>query len=320
MTARRVTLGLLAGVLTCGLALAGCSRNGQSQSSEPGSGGVPPAAAPPGADADTQKEAGGAVADAAPPQSRGDNAPTKVQVPARSLIYTGTVTVRVDDVVKAADRAVGIATVAGGVVGGDRRTLDDGRSEAQLVLRVPADKFASTLDELAKQLGHEESRAIQTQDVTEEVVDLDARLATQRASVARVRQLLARARTIGEVVAVESELTRREAELASLEQRMQRLSDLVALSTITLNLRGPDAPTEQPTKPETGFLAGLKSGWHGFVTSVGVVLTVAGWLLPWLIAIGVPLGFALWLTRRRRLTRLPVAAPVAASSTEPPAA
>jgi hypothetical protein len=141
-------------------------------------------------------------------------------------------------------------------------------------------------------------RGIQTQDVTEDLVDLDARLATQEASVERVRALLARAQTIGEIVSIESELTQRMAELDSLKQRRERLGGLVALSTITLNLRGPDSPGL--AEPESGFLAGLKSGWAGFLASVEIVLTIVGWLLPFALVIGPPVWLLVWLLRRRR--------------------
>ncbi len=209
-----------------------------------------------------------------------------------------------------ADQAIAIATGLGGVVGGDNRTIDADRSQAVLVLRVPAERFSSTLDAMAK-LGTEESRQVQAQDVTDSLVDLDARVATQEASVSRVRDLLARAQTIGEIVALESELTRRQADLDSLKQRRAKLSGLVALATITVVLRGPAAAVEGPTEPETGFMAGLKAGWKGFLASVKIVLTVAGWLLPWAIAIGAPLWFLLWFTNRRRRARI--------SGTTPPA-
>ncbi len=306
----RAGAGLAAAALVGALALAGCgvTTSGGSSSeldpqAEPAPAGAPLAGAP-APTAQPQKD------DGAPQQ-----APGQVEQQ-RSLIYTGTMNVKVDDVVAAADRAVDIATGVGGAVGADRRTLDADRSSAQLVLRVPADKFASSLDELAK-LGTEESRAVQTQDVTEQVIDLDARLVTQRASVERVRALLARAQTIGEVVSIESELTKREAELASLQQRKEKLADLVALSTITLYLRGPAAP-EGPQEPETGFLAGLKSGWAAFLESVKIVLTVAGWLLPWIIAIATPIWLLVWFLRRRRPARVPVIVPSGpATSTTP---
>jgi hypothetical protein len=321
MTARsrrwRTTAGILAGGFAAVLAFtAACSQSETAGSSDPGL----------AVNESDQKAGGDAGAPAAPGPAQEptdgqtgtdpNRAPVKVEPQERSLIYMGTTTVRVEKVVEAADRAIDIAVGAGGLVGADRRTLDADRSEAHLVLRVPADKFAATLDELAK-LGVEESRSVQTEDVTEAIVDLDARLTTQRASVARVRALLARANTIGEVVSIESELARREGELASLEQRRERLGDLVALSTITLNLRGPAAP-EPKDEPDTGFVAGLTSGWNAFLDSVKVVLTVAGWLLPWLLAVGVPVYALMWALRRRRPVRPAVTVPAVATPTDNP--
>lgn len=297
MTARST---ILAAAIVGALVLAGCGRTTSAPGSAPMAGG--------------DKAAGSAGEVAAPsaaaePGAGQQQAPTRVEPQQRSLVYTGTMTVKVDDVVKRADEAVAIATGSGGAIGADRRTLNEDRSEAQLVLRIPAERFAGTLDQLGK-LGVEESRAVSTQDVTEALVDLDARLVTQKASVERVRALLARAQTIGEVVSIESELAKREAELASLEQRKDKLSGLVALSTITLNLRGPAAP-DPAQAPDTGFVAGLKSGWSAFLESVKIVLTVAGWLLPWMVAIGVPIWLLVWLLRRRRRP-VPVPAPATA--------
>jgi hypothetical protein len=282
---------LLAGVLVSAFVFAGCSQTTSSDSSAPAAASGDRAGAPGGVAAPS------AAADQPQKEGSPQQAPAKVEPQQRSLIYTGTMSVTVDDVVKRADEAADIATGSGGVIGADKRTLNDDRSEAQLVLRIPVDRFDATLDQLAK-LGVEESRAVSTQDVTEALIDLDARLATQKASVERVRALLARAQTIGEIVSIESELTKREAELASLQQRKDKLAGQVALSTITLSLRGPAAP--EPAREDTGFVAGLRNGWSAFLGSITLVLTVAGWLLPWLLAIGVPVWLLVWQLRRRR--------------------
>jgi hypothetical protein len=314
MSLKRKVAALLAGAVIAMVGVSACSRTDSGESTA----GAPAPAADPNLGAYKGEDSAGNPG-AAPAEADGgtNQAPARVRLAERSLIYTGSITIRVKNVVEAADKAVSIATGLGGLVGGDRRSLDAGRSEAQIVLRVPADKFTAVLNELARQLGEEESRAIQTEDVTEAMIDLDTRLATQRASVERVRALLARARTIGEVVSVEGELTRREAELASLEQRKERLADQVALSTITVNLRGPEAPGEQP-RDETGFIAGLKAGWDGFLNSVEVVLTVAGWLLPWLLAVGLPLWLFVWMLRRRRPVVTPAVAPAGAPAPSAP--
>jgi len=82
----------------------------------------------------------------------------------------------------------------------------------------------------------------------------------------------------------------------------------VALSTITLHLRGPAAPAPEE-ETNTGFLAGLKSGWAAFLESIRILLTVAGWLLPWVVAVGAPIWLGIWLLRRRRPVPVPVTVP-----------
>jgi hypothetical protein len=311
--ARRRVRGRVAGsmlaALVLAVTLAGCSAS----ESPASSGGVAEdrAAAPGGFGGQGGEVAEGAPPAAEPPKDASEQQQT-VKAEERTLIYTGQIYVKVDDVGAKADQAAGIATSLGGTIGGDQRALNGDQSSAQIVLRVPSDKFDEALNQLAR-LGTEESRSKQTEDVTEQVVDLEARLATQRASVDRVRALLAQATTIGEVVSIESELTRREADLASLEQRRERLAGLVALSTITAYLHGPDAEVV-PDEPDTGFLAGLKSGWRAFLESVKILLTVAGWLLPWAIAIFVPIWLLIWFLRRRR----PARATIPAAPAPPP--
>jgi Domain of unknown function (DUF4349) len=117
-----------------------------------------------------------------------------------------------------------------------------------------------TLSRLGTLLGSEDQR----QDVTGDVVDAARRLASEEASVARVRALLSRARTIGEVVSVESELTKREASLESLKGRLAALKGQVSYATITMNLSTPAAAPKPPKPTPAGFLAGLRSGWHTF--------------------------------------------------------
>lgn len=223
-----------------------------------------------------------------------------VLVDGRSIIYTGDIAVRVEDVARAAGQAAALATRYGGFVSGDERSADAEHATATLVLRIPSENFTTAVDQLGA-LGEEESRLIRTEDVTEEVVDLESRIATARASVARTRELMQQARSISDIVALEEELAARESRLASLEARQRRLADLTALSTITVTLFSQDAPA--PEEPEQGFLAGLRAGWDGLVASMHVLLTVLGVLLPWLVVVGAPAAAVTWWVRRRRAHR-----------------
>jgi len=82
----------------------------------------------------------------------------------------------------AADQAGALAAGAGGYVGSDQRTVASGAGTATVSLRVPAAHFQSTVSALAG-LGKQESRHVNTQDVTGQVIDVQSRLKTQQASV-----------------------------------------------------------------------------------------------------------------------------------------
>ncbi|MFG1881783.1 DUF4349 domain-containing protein [Micromonospora sp. NPDC049102] len=276
---------LAAGALVAALALAGCSAGDSGSADSAGTA----AEAPQGAlDKGSGAEAAGTAGAGAP----------DLRVDQRAIIYTGSMRVQVTDVDAAAREVSALVTRAGGFVGGDQRRSAEADAVAELQLRVPAARFSGVVEEVAK-LGRQQSREINTRDVTEETVDLEARIITQRARVDSARRLLARANSIADLVSLENELGRREADLASLEAKKRRLADLTALSTITVALAGPAAKTSGE-KNETGFLVGLKGGWKAFATSMTVLLTVLGALLPWLVAVGVPLAVVLLVLRRRR--------------------
>jgi len=245
-------------------------------------------------------QAGGenAEADAVAPEGRDQSgAGGEALIDPRSIIYTGWINVRVTNVDNAATDATALAARYGGFVGGDRRVAaPEEPPQATMVLRIPSEQFTAAVNELGE-LGDEESREIQTEDVTEEMVDLETRLATAEASVDRTRDLLAQAESIEDIVAVERELSEREATLASLQARQRTLDDLTTLSTITVTLATEPAAEEEPE--ESGFLAGLASGWRGLTGSLSVLLTVLGVLLPWLVVLGAPTAAVVWWRRRR---------------------
>ena len=217
----------------------------------------------------------------------------------------------------AADRARAIAAAAGGAVTSEQTTIDpvdEDRSLATLVLRVPADRLDAVLTDLAE-LGDLRDQTQSAVDVTGEVVDLEARIATQRASIERVRLLLSKAESIGDVVTIESELTRREADLEALLSRQAALADQAAQSTVTLVVLGPDAAAPEE---ETGFLAGLRAGWDAFVAASTALLTGLGAVLPFAV-LALLLGLPLLAWWRRHATRAEVSAASASEPRRPPA-
>lgn len=308
------TIRVLAAVLglLAALVLAGCADDG---GADAGGAGQVESADEAAAARDGAAEDAGTPADPSggDDRDRGGEA-AGVLLDDRSLIYTGSLTVRVSDVAGAAQQVAALADRYGGFVGGDHRSTVDDHASATLVLRIPSESFLAAVEDVAT-LGTEQVREVRTEDVTGEVVDLRSRIATARASVARTRELLARAESIADIVAVEEELAEREARLGSLEARQRRLADLTTLSTITATLTSED---EKPADEPAGFLAGLRVGWDAFTGSLRVAVLVLGALLPWLVAVGVPAGVLAWWARRRRAGLTAGDAPPPTATAHPP--
>ncbi len=188
-----------------------------------------------------------------------------------------------------------------------------------LTLSVPADKLDTALDQLSKQVGTVLRRNTSSQDVTAQYVDTESRLKTMRASVERVRALMAQAKDIGQVVALESEMSRRQADLESLESQLAALKTNVERSMLAVSL---STPGNEPTT-DNGFLAGLQSGWNAFATSAAELFKGIGAVLPFAIffaLIGSPL--AMWWRRRvaNRPPVTPTPGPTVPTSTGPASA
>jgi Domain of unknown function (DUF4349) len=222
----------------------------------------------------------------------------------RKLVLNSSLEVTVTNVFQTAARVRALATGVDGYVG-DERTSGSGRTAAStLQLRVPQDRLGPLTDQVAG-LGTVLARTQTSQDVTQQSIDVGSRLATQKASVARIRALLAKATRISDIVSIEGELSQRESALESLEAQLKGLNDAVDLATLTVTLETRGAPAAKPHHASTGFVAGLDRGWDAFSTSLVALLTVLGALLPFavlLALLGLP---ALVLWRRRR----PLAAP-----------
>ncbi|MEU1593966.1 DUF4349 domain-containing protein [Streptomyces sp. NPDC005708] len=264
---------LAATLLAASLALAGCSAGADDMSKADG--GDAKAAVP----ADRQGAADGDAGSAASGEAKArDTAP---RLTANRIIRTASLTVQVKEVPKALDEARTAVENAGGFVGSESTSRDTaGHERTRLVLRVPVAKYEEVLGEL-QGAGRLVERTAKAQDVTDQVVDVDSRIKSQRASVARVRELMDRATKLSDVVALEGELSTREADLESLLARQASLDDRTSLATITLSLS--ETPVKKAAKDDRpGFLDALAGGWHVFVT-----------LLRWIaLAIGAALPFA----------------------------
>ncbi|MEW2115376.1 DUF4349 domain-containing protein [Streptomyces sp. NPDC005474] len=308
-TSRTRPVQALAGLLlAASLALAGCSAGaddaGTTSDSRAAAKGAAPGALDEQAGSDSKPggKGGGAPASAAPQTAIGPH-----------IIRTVSVSVQVKDVPKALAKVRTTTENAGGFVGSETTTLDEeeGGESTDVVLRVPVADYERVLDALegTGKLLHREAEA---KDVTDQVVDVESRVTTQRASVNRIRELMDKATKLSDVVTLEGELSRRQADLESLLARQASLKDRTSLATINLSLsQNPAKVSDKDDDP--GFLDALAGGWNAFVTMLRWIVVTLAAILPF-AAMAALLVFG-WL----RLTRIRErrSAPEAATSPEP---
>ncbi|WP_189715743.1 DUF4349 domain-containing protein [Streptomyces phaeofaciens] len=289
----------LAGVLlAAALALTGCSGANDSAGSQAADKAAPAA----GDDGGRAEEQAGAVQEDSKQGSgaSGSKATSAPQLAASSIIRTASLTVQVKDVPKALDEARTTTENAGGYIGDESTTRDeDGAERTRVVLRVPVERYDDVLADL-QGAGKLLARTAKAQDVTDQVVDVDSRIKSQQASVARVRELMDRATKLSDVVTLEGELSRREADLEALLSQQASLKDRTSLATVTLNLQ--EKPADEAAEDEDpGFVDAVAGGWDAFVTTLRWIAVAFGAVLPFLaVAVLLVLAWLRLLRARRR--------------------
>jgi len=219
-----------------------------------------------------------------------------------AVISTGTVSLEADDVGDARFKVQKIVSTHRGTISQEETsTGDDGKTDtSRMVLRIPSKAFNKVTQELEGVADLIESSS-GSEDVTTQVIDNEVRIRAQTKSLERIEALLAQATNLREVVAIESQLTRRQADLDSLKSQQAYLADQTTLSTITVFIER--THEEKDDKDETGFMKGLSAGWGGFVAAMVGLATVLGFLLPFALVValfGVPVWMGLKNVRRRR--------------------
>ncbi len=222
----------------------------------------------------------------------------------RAVISTGQISLHPRSIGQARADLLRLVTSWNGTVADEQTNSDDhGRTvDSTLTLRVPTGTFSQAMDQLAR-LGKVEQQSRKSEDVTTKVIDNSARVRAAERSIRQIELLLGRAEALRDIIAIESDLARRQADLDSLKSQQAWLEDQTALSTITVFLTRPDT-ISPPTDEARGFLAGLRNGWDALTGTTVVLLTVLGAALPFAVLLCL-VGVPLWLVVRRRLgTRL----------------
>ncbi len=300
-------LALAGAVLVAVGTVAGCS--GGNDASDAGFGGESSAVDP---ESGVDAIAPGAAAPEAAPGPVHDELRTanRPATPGRAVIRRGEIAIVTAEMNRARLDIEDLLDEHGGYLASEDTANDRrGRPESSvLVLRVPEPSFDEVMRELAG-IGSTRKAERTSEDVTTELVDVESRVATQEASLARLRGFLAQATDVDDMIRIESEIAQRQADLESLKAQQRYLRDNTAMSRVTVRLRTPAAPPPPPVEEEQGFLAGLDAGWTAFTAVLVGAATVAGVLLPFAVAtalVGIPGWLLVRAARRRHAAPEPV--------------
>ena len=235
-------------------------------------------------------------------------------LPAQTIL-TASQEVIVADVASAARSLDSAVTAAGGHLTDESTTSGgpcapeipvaggscSGQASSALTYRVPADQVTRVMD-AAAELGRQAWRNRTATDVSTQVADVDARVRSAQSSLDRLNALMAQADNLADVVALESQVAAREAELESLQAQQRVLQDQTALATVTTTF------TTTAAQDSNGPAAAIGDGLAALLAALAGALTVLAWLLPFVVffaALGLPLA---WAIRRRRSERTPIPA------------
>lgn len=207
----------------------------------------------------------------------------------RKLIYTAELRLRVDAVDSSHRRIVAAVERYQGYTASDNRNAFGGRVENAMTIRIAPQHFDALLAAVEREAVYTDTKSLRTQDVTQEFVDVEARLQSKRAAEEQYREILKRAGSIKDVLEVQKYLSDIREEIEAAQGRIQYLQSQVSYATINVvlyeNISNADGPPEETFVGQMS--SALSGGWSGFLLFlIGVLSIWPVWLIAALVGWG----------------------------------
>jgi hypothetical protein len=230
-------------------------------------------------------------ASSAPAKTRDADQTSKTLQSDRKLIKNGALSFETSNIDETKKQIENLCRELGGYISTENRHSYTNKLQYDQVLRLPADKFDSFIEKLEAKSYKIEDKSINTQDVTEEFIDVEARLKTKRDLELRYRELLKFAKTVEEMLSIENEIEKVRSNIESMEGRLTYLKNQVSFSTMNLSYY-------EITGHDFGFgsklASSIRTGWDNLLLVVVALVNV--W--PFLLLLSV----AWALFRRKKIT------------------
>ncbi|GAB5400770.1 MAG: DUF4349 domain-containing protein [Aureisphaera sp.] len=182
-------------------------------------------------------------------------------------------------------KIMGLVNRYQGIVQNDNSGKSYGKLYQNVTVRIPSEYFQSFMDGVSEGVKYFDRKDISQKDVTEEFVDLEARLKAKRELEKRYLELLKQAKNVKEMLEIERELSNIREEVEAKQGRLNYLKDRVSLSTITLHFYKTTSQTGVTVSYGQKMKNAFKGGWDGI--SVFFLGLLYLWPLFLLLLIGI---------------------------------
>lgn len=229
----------------------------------------------------------------------------------RKIIRNAEISMEVASTTDAQHRVASIAESHGGFVvtseAKQRENIDPSKRtlDIKLVVRVPASRFGVALDEIKQLAENLPAENVTGQDVTEDFIDLEARIKTQKALELQFLEIMKQARKVNDALEIQRQISEVRTDIEKLEGRKRFLENRSSLSTITVNIGAPKMITVNPTgfgrtiRDAVSESLELASGMFIFAIRTVIVM------MPILVFVILPAGLVIrYLVRRANRVRL----------------
>jgi hypothetical protein len=221
------------------------------------------------------------------------------------VVKTGAIALIVEDdeVTPTLTEVQNLAAAVGGEVATAKTQESGPTPSGSVTLRIPVDRFEEVVEQVRSLDAEVRSATTSGQDVTAQYADLEAQLRTLTAARERFLEILSRARTIGDVLAVQQRVDEVTGTIDRLEGQRRVLAAQSDSATLEVTVTEADDPVVRADKPDDGLSKAFSDAWTGFTTGVEGLIRLSGRGL--LLALCVALAYVVlrlgWRASRRRL-------------------
>ena len=200
--------------------------------------------------------------------------------PELKIIKTGTIRFQTSDIQSSFSQIRNATNKYKAYIQSDNSGTDYSSNYRNVTIRIPNNYFNAFIDEISKGVKYFDRKEITAQDVTEEFVDIEARLKAKRTLENRYLEILQKANKISEILEIESELSKIREEIEATEGRLKYLENRVSMSTISIEMY-----TEKPQGTGTTVSYGSKmwnavtSGFNGLSSFFIAILHIWPFIL-----------------------------------------